>query len=266
MGMTAVHWIFRWLCLALLIGASSLPASAQTLDAILKAGKIRIGIDMNIPPFGFADENQQPAGSEVETARLLAHDLGVELEIVPTTAANRIAFLLTNRADLMMATFAISSERAKAVWFSTPYGASGAQLLAPKQSRFQSVGDLAGKSVAVARGSLTDQSLSADAPRGTRIVRFDDDAAASAAMMAGQVDALGTATPIGAMLLRQFPGRGLESKFTIRTSWYSIGLRPGDLGLLQWTNAFIFVHLQNGNLAKIYEKWVGSALPPVPSL
>jgi polar amino acid transport system substrate-binding protein len=264
--MTDVRRILRWVCLVFLLGALDAPASAQSLDAILKAGKVRIGIDMNIPPFGFADENQQPAGSEVETAKLLAHDLGVELEIVPTTAANRIAFLLTNRADLMMATFAISSERAKAVWFSTPYGASGAQLLAPKQSTITGIGDLAGKSVAVARGSLTDQSLSTDAPKTTRIQRFDDDAAASAAMMAGQVDALGTATPIAAMLLRQFPGRGFESKFTIRTSWYSIGLRPGDLDLLRWLNTFIFVHVQDGSLAKIYQKWVGSPLPPVPSL
>jgi polar amino acid transport system substrate-binding protein len=263
--MTTVHAVFRWFCLALLISLPLASASAQSLDAILKAGKIRIGIDMNIPPFGFADENQQPSGSEVETAKLLAHDLGVELEIVPTTAANRIAYLLTSRADLMMATFAVSSERAKAVWFSSPYGASGAQLLAPKSTAIKSVADLAGKSVAVARGSLTDQSLSVDAPPTVRVMRFDDDAAATAAMMAGQVDALGTATPVAATLLRRFPGRDLESKFTIRTSWYSIGLRRGDVDMLQWLNTFIFLHVQNGDLAKIYEKWVGVPLPAVPS-
>lgn len=264
--MMAVLARLRWIWLALPILVFCVPASAQSLDAILKAGKIRIGIDTNTPPFGFMDENQKPAGSEVETAKLLAHDLGVQLEIVPTTAANRVAYLLTNRADLMMATFAISTERARAVWFSTPYGASGAQLLAPKQSAIKSFADLAGKTVAVARGSLTDQSLSADPPKDVQIVRFDDDAAASAAMMAGQVDALGTATPIAAMLLHRFPGRGLESKFTIRTSWYSVGVRPGEIDMLHWVNTFIFIHLQNGDLEKIYQKWVGSKLPPVPTM
>lgn len=242
------------------------PASAQTLDAILKAGKIRIGIDMTIPPFGFEDAQNQPAGSEVDTAKLLAHDLGVQLEIVPTTAINRIPYLLTNRADLMMATFAISPERAKSAWFSTPYGASGAVLMAPKGANFKSMADLAGKTIAVARGSLTDQSLTTDAPKEVRVMRFDDDAGASAAMMAGQVDAYGTATPIAANLIRQFPDRQLEVKFTIRTSWYSIGLRRGDVDMLQWVNTFLFFHLQNGDLGRIYRKWVGSPLPPVPSL
>lgn len=142
---------------------------------------------------------------------------------------------------------------------------SGAQLLATKQAAINSFADLAGKTVGVARGSLTDQGLSADPPKDVRIVRFDDDAAASAAMMAGQVDALGTARPIAAMLMHRFSDR-LESKFTIRTAWYSIGLRPGEVDMLQWVNTFIFVHLQNGDLAKIYQKWVGVALPPVPTL
>ena len=73
-------------------------ASAQGLDAIIKRGKVIVGIDMSVPPFSFQDEKQQPAGSEVETAQLLAKDLGVELEIVSVTAANRIPYLQTNRS------------------------------------------------------------------------------------------------------------------------------------------------------------------------
>lgn len=253
------------ICLVGITFLSNVPAFAQSLDAILKTGTIRIGIDMSIPPFGFEDEQHEPAGSEVETAKLLAHDLGVKLEIVPTTAMNRVPYLMTKRADLMMATFAISPERAKAVWFSIPYGVSGAELLAPKDANIKSFDDLAGKTIAVARGSLTDQSLAESAPKNVRVVRFDDDAGASAAMMSGQVDAYGTATPIAANLLRGFPGRGLAVKFIIRTSWYSIGLRRGDTDMLQWVNTFLFFHLQNGDLPRIYQKWIGSPLPAVPT-
>jgi len=28
----------------------------------------------------------------------------------------------------------------------------------------------------------------------------------------------------------------------------------------------VMFHLQNGDMAKIYEKWIGSPLPPVPAL
>ena len=63
----------------------ALPAQADTLDDIKKAGKIRIAIDLAIPPFGMTDDKMQPTGSDVDLARLLAKDLGVELEIVTTT-------------------------------------------------------------------------------------------------------------------------------------------------------------------------------------
>ena len=57
-----------------------------------------------------------------------------------------------------------------------------------------------------------------------------------------------------------------SSEFTIRTSWYSVGLRPGNVDMLHWVNTFIFIHLQNDDLEKIYQKWVGSKLPPVPTM
>ena len=70
------------LALATLGGAA---AQADTLDDIKKAGKVRIAIDLAIPPFGMTDDKMQPAGSDVDLARLLAKDLGVQLEIVTTT-------------------------------------------------------------------------------------------------------------------------------------------------------------------------------------
>src|SRR5262249_3619366 len=95
-----------------LIGLLSLGAAAhaEQLDDIKKAGKIRIAIDTAIPPFGMTDDKMQPAGSDVETARLLAQDLGVQLEIVPTTGPSRIPTLQTNKADLVISTLSITPE------------------------------------------------------------------------------------------------------------------------------------------------------------
>ena len=76
--------------LRLVAGAAFVPsfglsAHADTLDEIKKAGKIRVAIDTAIPPFGMTDDKMQPTGSDVDLARLLAKDLGVQLEIVTTT-------------------------------------------------------------------------------------------------------------------------------------------------------------------------------------
>lgn len=252
---------------AFLLTLATAPASAEGgLDEILSRGKVIVGIDLNVPPFGYQDEKQQPAGSEVETAQLIAKDLGVELEIVQVTAANRVPYLVTDKVDLMLATFAISPERAKSVWFSTPYGATGSVLLGKKTDAITDYADLANMKVAVARGSFTEQSLSTNAPSSATILRFDDDASATAAFMSGQADAYGTAFPIAATLAKNSPDKSLEIKFSMLKAWYSVGVKRGNMDLLQWVNSFLFFHLNNGDLARIYEASIGSPLGEVPHL
>ena len=244
------------------------PASAQnTLDEIIKRGKILVGMDLAAPPFAYQDDKQQPAGSEVEVAKLLAKGLGVELEIVPTSAANRIPYLVTGRTDVMMGAFSIFPDRAKAVWFSSPYGSVTSVVLAPQGTSIKSFQDLVGKKISVSRGTYTEQVLMAALPQGAQIVRFEDDAQATAAMAAGQVDAYGVGNVPGSALVKRFPERKYEIKISIPPrNWYSIGVRRHDSDLLQWINTFIFFHRENGDLARIYEQVIGDKLPPPPVL
>jgi polar amino acid transport system substrate-binding protein len=259
-GLAALAW-------AAAAGPTSAQAPGQTLDTILKRGRVLIGMDMSAPPFAYQDEKQQPAGSEVETARLIAKDLGVELEIVPTSAANRIPYLVTGRVDMMMGAFSIFPDRAKSVWFSAPYGSVTSVVLAPQATNIKSYGDLVGKKVSVSRGTYTEQVLMAALPKDAQIVRFDDDAQAMAAMASGQVNAYGVGNVPGSALIKRFPERHYEIKISIPPrNWYSVGVRPGDADLLQWLNTFVFFHRENGDLKKIYETVIGDTLPPPPVL
>ena len=69
-----------------MVALGTTAAHADLLDDIMKAKKIRIATDLAIPPSGMMDANLKPTGSDVETAQLLAKDLGLELEFVQTTA------------------------------------------------------------------------------------------------------------------------------------------------------------------------------------
>jgi len=244
------------------------PGAAQsTLDEIIKRGSIKIGMDLAAPPFAFQDEKQQPAGSEVETARLVAKDLGVQLEIVPTSAANRIPYLVTGRVDVMMGAFSIFPDRAKSIWFSSPYGSVTSVVLAPATTGIKDYPDLVGKKISVSRGTYTEQVLMAAAPQGTQIVRFDDDAQAMAAMASGQVDAYGVGNVPGSQLIKRFPERKYEIKITIPPrNWYSFGVRRGDSDLLQWINTWVFFRRESGDLRRIYEALIGDKLPAPPVL
>lgn len=243
-------------------------AQAETLlDKILASGKVRIGMDLSAPPFAYTNEKQEPVGSEVETAKLVAKDLGVELEIVPTIAANRIPNLVTGRVDIQIGAFAIFPDRAKSVWFSSPYGTVVSVVLAPAATKISSYDDLVGKKVSVARGTYTEQVLMAALPAGAEIVRFDDDAQATAAMASGQVDAYGVGNVPGYAIIRRFPERNYEVKITIPPrNWYAFGVKRGETDLLQWLNTFVFFNTQNGNLQRIYKEGIGDTLPTPPVL
>ena len=76
----------------------SAPALAAMIDQITEAGVIRIAVPADLPPFGSIAAAGKLEGYDVDVARLLAHDLGVKVELVPVKSFDRIPVLLTHRA------------------------------------------------------------------------------------------------------------------------------------------------------------------------
>lgn len=235
-------------------------AHADTLADIQARKKILVGIDLGIAPFGMTDEKMQPQGSDVDTARLLAKEMGVELEIVPLTGPNRIPYLLTRKVDLVISVFSITPEREKVIAFSNPYGVNQLVLGAPKSLTVKSVEDLAGKRAGVVRGNLQDTVLSAMAPQGTKIVRFDDDATVATALASGQIEAIVTPRTTLATIVAANPGKNIEVKQVLKSQPYAIGLRKEDAALRESVNKWIDANMKNGRLGTIYQKWIGVPL------
>ncbi len=241
-------------------------ARADALDDIIKRGKVLVAIDISAPPFGIQNTKMEPDGADVDAAKLLAKDLGVELEVVPVTSANRIPYLQTKRVDLTMSSFSITPERAKAVAFSTPYGAINAVIFAPKSVNIKTAADLAGKKIGVARGTTNETDLVAIAPPGAQIIRFDDEASTMAALGAGQIDAYSSSEIIASSMIPRYPDKHFESKLTLRRGYYGIAVRRNETELLQWVNTWVWFRKNSGDLDKIYRKWIGVPLPELPTL
>ena len=92
--------------LSFLLGlfAATLPAAAQTVDEIIKRGKIIVGVNTTTPIFGLMGKDGQPEGYDPDVARLLGKYMGVPVEFVSVTGANRIPFLLSGRVDIVIDT------------------------------------------------------------------------------------------------------------------------------------------------------------------
>ncbi len=252
---------------ALVLGLSavlsmSIPsASAQTVADLKKKGEITVGLLVDFPPYGTVDGKNQPDGYDADVARLLAKDLGVKLKLVPVTGPNRIPFLLTNKVDMLVASLAITPERAKQVQFSQPYSAAGIVLFGSKKANIKTAADMKGLRIGVARASTQDVAVTGIAPKDTEIRRFDDDASAMQALMSGQVDAIGCSTTVAAQIAKRAPANTFETKFQLLQQVMAVALRPGQPELLKTVNDFVARNKANGELNKLYQKWLATDLP-----
>jgi polar amino acid transport system substrate-binding protein len=241
-------------------------ARAATPDEIKKRGRIMVGILTDYPPYGGTDSNQNPAGYDADVANLLAKALGVELQLVPLTGPNRIPFLLTNKVDMLVATFGITEERSKQVLFSNPYSAFTTYILAPKSLAIKSPEDLKGIRVGVARASTQDVAVVAIAPKEIRMMRFDDDATTTQSLISGQTQAIGASSTVLAQLTSGYPNLQIEPKFILRAQANGLAFRKQDEALRDWSNTFIKSIVDNGELGKIHQRWFNAPMDPLPPM
>ena len=242
------------------MGSFSLPAFADTLADIKARKKLLVAIDLGSPPFGMSDANMQPTGSDVESAKLLSADLGIPLEIVQVTSPNRVPFLLTNKADLVMASFSVNEERKKVIDFTDAYGVIQIVIAAPKSVDIKTLEDLVGKRLGTTRGSTNDKETTNQA-KGAEMVRYDDDATLITALVSGQVGIMASSPQVMAAVNARRPNDPLEVKLVLKTNPYAIGVRKGDDALRVVLNEWIAKNLANGKLGEIYLKYNGVPLP-----
>jgi polar amino acid transport system substrate-binding protein len=246
--------------------AATPPAPGGTLDRIIKEKKIRVTAEVTSPPFGILDRNNQPDGSEIGTARQLAKDLGVEVELVQVTGPQRIPALLSGRADVAISSLSITFDRAKTVMFAPPHGALSIVIAGPKKTAIRSAADMAGKKIGLTRATLEEASVPPIAPSSAQMVFFDDIAATMQAMVSGQVDAAGMSAFAAKSVGDRNPRAEIENKFTVRTAYYAAAVRPGDFDLLQFLRTWVFLNKHNGVLANIYTKYTEVALVDLPAM
>ena len=249
----------------LAIPAMATQATADLAD-ILAAGTIKIAIPESFAPFGSLGASGEYEGYDVDVAKLIASDLGVELELVPVTSNQRIPFLETDRVDLVIATMGANPERAKSIWFSSAYAPFFSGAFAASGKSISGVSDLAGMSVGLTGGTLEDLELTKIAPDTTEIIRFGDNAATRAAFESGQVDVLVSGNTVAAAISAADESADIETKFILKESPAFIGVKKGNLDLLFWVNTFILHKTLGGELNGFSNTWLGQDLPALPNL
>lgn len=128
---------------------------------LAEAGEITVGVRYDQPGLGFKDPAEDiPEGFDVEIAKLLVADLGIDPESDAVTweetiSDNREPYLIEGRVDLVLASYSITDERRQSVGQTGPYFLTGQQVLVPADSDVTGIEDLVGVEVCSVTGSTS---------------------------------------------------------------------------------------------------------------
>lgn len=239
-------------------------AFAVTPDELKKRGKVIVGIQGDNPPFGFVNSGGKQEGLDAVMGALFAKELGIQVEFAPLAVANRIPALTAGRVDVLFATMAMLPDRAKAVQYSKPYAANYITLVAAKSTVVKTNADMGKLVIGVPRSSTQDTQITKNAPEGTTIRRYDDDAATIQALLSGQVQAVGANMFYVQRLNAQRPDT-FEDKLEFQRLYNGACTRLGEKEINAALNSFIDKIKANGELAKAYATWMKVPLPEFPS-
>jgi polar amino acid transport system substrate-binding protein len=239
-----------------ILAASTGLAQANQLQDIIDSGKIRVGISLAGEPIGFRDGDNNPIGYDVDVAKRLADTLGVELEIIEVTGANRIPMLQSKQIDLIIANITATMERAKSIDFTIPYLRSGIKLLVKDGSDITGLDGLDGYKVVVGRGTTGEEMVKRAAP-GAEMVYTDVFAPEGILLLRqGRADAAIEDSSLIDYAANRYPE--LEALPGLYTSDpIAFGLNKGEPEYLRWLDMFVSQYISSGAYKENYMKWWG---------
>ena len=240
-------------------------AHAQNaLDDIVAKKLLVVAIPTDSAPYGFVGTDLKPQGLDIDTAELIGAKLGVKVELVPVTSANRIPYLQTKKADLVISTLGKNPEREKVIDFTIAYSPFFQAIFGPKTLVVKTPADLVGKTIGVTRGAMEDQELAKVAPSNVDYKRFEDNNATIAAFVAGQTQTLATSAAVAGDMMQKNPQLGAEYKLLLKDSPCFIGIAKGEDPLKAKVNEIIANAKKDGTLDAMAKKWLGRPAGDLP--
>ncbi|MGC6551866.1 transporter substrate-binding domain-containing protein [Streptococcus sp. VTCC 12905] len=236
-------------------------SNSDQVQAIIERGVLRVGVKQDVPNFGYKNpDSGEFEGLEIDIARRIADELGVDIEFTPVTAQTRGPLLDNGQVDLVIATFTITEERKLLYNFTTPYYTDAVGFLVNKDSGIKTFTDLNGKTIGVAQGSITRTLVSELADKYGIAVNFAELGSypeLSVSLRAHRTDAFS----VDQSILSGYIGSKSElMDFSFSASDYGIVTKLSNKDLNNYLNSLVEKWTSDGTLQAFYD---ANGLEPV---
>lgn len=246
------------------IAQTEVPDNLSTnnqVQTIIDRGVLRVGVKQDVPNFGYKNpDTGKFEGMEIDIAQKIADKLGVDIEFTPVTAQTRGPLLDNGQVDIVIATFTITEERKLLYNFTSPYYTDAVGFLVNKDSGIKNFGDLDGKTIGVAQGSITRKLITNLAEKYKISVNFAELGSypeLSVSLRARRTDAFSVDQSI---LSGYISSKSELMDFSFSASDYGIVTKLSNKDLNNYLNGLIKEWTTDGSLQTIYN---ANSLQPI---
>ncbi|WNS40951.1 cysteine ABC transporter substrate-binding protein [Paenibacillus sp. MMS20-IR301] len=220
--------------------AGSGSSKFASIEQLKKNDKIRIGVFADKPPFGYVDADGKNQGFDVYIAKRFAKDLlGDEskAEFVLVDAASRVAYLESNKVDIIMANFTVTDERKEKVDFANPYMKLSFGIVSPDSAPITSIDQLKekGQKLIVAKGTTAETYFTKEYPD-IELLKFDQYTEIFAALKDGRGAAIANDNTELIAWAKSNPGFTVSIPAFGGQDTIAPAVAKGNTELLNWLN------------------------------
>ena len=260
-------YILCGLVIVVLMGGGSSRAMAEffpwwafdsVLEEVQERGTLRVGLGL-FEPWSACNADGELIGFEIDVAKRVAADMGVEIEFARTNWNYIISELIAEQFDVIISGMTILPERNLRVNFTSPYNSSGVYLVANTEqtAALATLADFNSSDVTIAtrRGASSVVFVENTFPD-AMLLLFDTPTAVLQAVVDGDAHAAAAFATTRTTWVEAHPetlNLPFEEPFASEVG--AIAVRKGDLDTLNFFNTWIAANTASGWLEQRSQYW-----------
>ncbi len=247
----------RWCCFLIVVMLFAGGLASSVCKAATNEPEIRVGSELDFPPYALADENGRPDGFSVELIKAITGAMGLSIKISTGSWDTVWNALVAGQLDVLPIV-AKTPGRQRLIDFSLPHTETYDAFFVRKgDPPIQNIAAAQGKEIVVMRSDAAHHELLTRNFPG-KLILVDTIPEGLKLISSGKHNAFLCSKLIGTLSIKNHGLTGLTAGPTIPDykRVFSFGVKKGDTELLEKLNQGLLIVKTNGEYDRIYDKWL----------